>query len=274
MQFGTFMLVCVLVGQSLWVSGEEIKTIDLLQKVASQAVSEYELTVLKDTPAKATLTEKPVVRFVMERCEGAFIYLWTLDGLPVAVAQIYHRRFPRRPVPLWLHQFRSLTADSMELRKDSAVMWQPKSAGLKWESFPSAPEPSCQAVGRRSQRKQLSRLFEATEIMGGEGNEREYQLTRKPRELFVYQSESEGQKVDGSIFWFARDDGNDPELLLMVEAVGETKPERWRFALVPFTPYQVNVQFEDEPFRSFPNLVNQTQPTEPNHIWSFNATEE
>ena len=251
----------------------EPKRIDRLQEVASQAAGQYELTIQETPPRRAVLIPEPAIRFVMERCEGAFIYLWTVENQPVAVAQIYHRRFPNREKPLWLHQFRSLVDTPLELKRDARVFWRPAAGDIKWREFQGVPPPSSMLVSRRSQRKQLARKFHATEQLGGDDRTRLYQLELKPRELFTYQVNKGSKLVDGAIFWFARDDGNDPELLLIIEAFGKEKPDKWRYALVDFTSYRVDVKLNQELIETFPDTINQTRFDQPHHIWSHVAIE-
>ena len=60
--------------------------IDRLQETAVAAAADYDLTIGSTPLRKAQFVPDPAIRFVMERCEGAFIFLWTDRNQPIAVA--------------------------------------------------------------------------------------------------------------------------------------------------------------------------------------------
>lgn len=250
---------------------DEPSVIDALKSEATAAVQAYHLSIGGDPERVAELVPEPLISFVMRRVDGAFIFLWVEDNRPVAVAQIYHRlRLPDLS-PIWIHEFVSLSPDELELKSGGQVLWAPKGPGLEWHELPDAPPLTSIARLRHSQWKQLVRRFEASEQMISGGMERTFDLNLKPRELVAY-SVDDDEVPDGALFWYARADGNDPELLVGIEArpAGADGDIRWHYATTPFTTLPLEVHLDDSEVLSLPSRLNGTSIDDPHHVWSFN----
>lgn len=118
---------------------------------------------------------------------------------------------------LWIHEFQSLSAESMRFEYDGRAVWTPGKTGVAFKPLAGAPVPAKSSNGRLVQMRQLARRFSIKDDFEGASQDK-LRLMTTP--LLRYSSKS---ATDGALFTFAH--GTDPELLVMLEvrAAGEDK---------------------------------------------------
>jgi hypothetical protein len=212
---------------------------------------------------KAKFQREPVLRFTnaVSGVVDAGLFVWKDEKeCPVAVAQIFICPGTDK---LWLHEFQSLTTETMKFEYKGIIAWAPKSGGIEFESIDKVGEPAKSSEARLVQMRQISRRFSVKDDFGGVGDD-ELRLLSTP--MVRYSNEN---VLDGAIFAFAH--GTDPELLVIVEAPKPTieaskkatPTHSWRIALAPMTAYAISVKLDGKDFwsvasRNAPHAVTAT----------------
>jgi hypothetical protein len=204
-----------------------------LSERIEKSIDWYE--VLPDISAKTALRPVPVMRWrnVARGQDGeAMMVVWAHNGRPVAVASIY-------PWDGYMcHEFGSLSRQAKLVARDgSAVVWSPNTAGLDFKNVPDAPAPAETPTARLRQMKSIAERFKGT-MTGwkGDNSDRE-ELRLLLRPLFRYElkeaKEPNPNLQDGALFGFVI--GTDPEIVLVLEAVGPANEAVWQFAFARAT---------------------------------------
>ena len=196
--------------------------------------------------------KEPILRFtnpVSGVVDGG-LFVWQDEfECPVAVAQIF---IIPKTEKLWLHEFQSLTVDSLTFDYHGRTVWSPKSPGIKFEAISNVSEPSNKAAARLTQMRQIASRFSVKDDFEGAKAD---ELRLLPQPLVRYSNE---KVVDGGLFAYAH--GTDPELLLLIEAqkVEALKTDKsddkqksvWRVALAPMTAYAMTAKLDGQDFWS------------------------
>jgi hypothetical protein len=110
-------------------------------------------------------------------------------------------------------------------------------AGVEFKNVPDAPPPAETPAARLRQMKSIAERFKAT-MTGwkGDNSDRE-ELRLLPRPLFRYElkeaKESSPHLLDGALFAFVM--GTDPEVVIVLEAVGPANEAVWQYAFARAT---------------------------------------
>src|SRR4051794_6904411 len=193
----------------------------------------------------APLTPVPVIRWrnVARGQEGeAMMVVWPHNGRPVAMASIYPWNGSMT------HEFDSLSRDSKVIARDQGrVIWSPASAGVEFKEVPNAPKPAKSPAERLRQMKAIAAGFKATMTgWSGDNSDRE-ELRLLPRPLYRYDlaeaKAPEPPLTDGGLFAYVQ--GTDPEVVLVLEAVGPGDRADWQYALVRATSGGLEVKLGD-----------------------------
>jgi hypothetical protein len=196
----------------------------------------------------------PVRQFVND----GITCLWLEGNRPVAVITCWARSTEEdlRKGEL-LHEFVSLSAKPLIMRRGTQVIWSPR-ASVADQPLVSAPTPRTARTRRLTQMRELARRFQATSYK----MESPYELRLMPQPLYRYEDQEAGI-LDGGLFSFA--EGNDPEALLLLEAVAseEGKSHVWRYTLARMTSYRVVVRLDNrEVFAVAPYWRGPRSPTD------------
>jgi hypothetical protein len=219
---------------------EPKKLNDLIEK------SVYWYDVLPAADASTPLTPQPIHRWrnVIRGQEGeAMLVVWAHNGRPIAMAGIYPWEGKMS------HEFDSLSrAGKLVARDKDRVIWSPTKAGVEFKDVPDAPKPSKTAAERLRQMKAIAERFKAT-MTGWQGdNTDQEQLRLLPRELFRYDGtkarDADPNLLDGGLFAYVQ--GTDPEVVLVLEAVGTVDKSTWQYALVRATSGGLEVKLGGE----------------------------
>lgn len=204
-----------------------------LSELIEKSIDWYD--VLPDVSAKTTLRPQAVLRWrnVARGQDGeAMMAVWAHNGRPVAMASIY-------PWEGYLcHEFGSLSRENRLIARDKGtVVWSPNTAGVEFKEVPGAPAPAETPAARLRQMKAIAERFKGT-MTGwkGDNSDRE-ELRLLPRPLYRYELKEAKEPIaslkDGALFGFVM--GTDPEIVLVLEAVGPADHAIWQYAFARAT---------------------------------------
>jgi hypothetical protein len=219
---------------------EPARLSDLIEK----SVSWYE--VLPDADAPTPLTPVPVIRWrnVVRGQEGeAMMVVWPHNGRPVAMASIYPWNGKMN------HEFDSLSRSSKLVARDKdMVIWSPEAAGVEVKTVPGAPKPAKTTTERLRQMKTIAGRFKATMTGWAADNSDRESLRLLPRPLYRYDlaaaKEPDPNLLDGGLFAYVQ--GTDPEVILVLEAVGPADKPEWQYAFARATSGGLEVKLGDD----------------------------
>jgi hypothetical protein len=238
-------VLLALLGSSLTAAGkpkDEPEEPKRLNEAIEKSVGWYD--VIPQEGASA-LTPVPVLRWrnVVRGQEGeAMMVVWPHNGRPVAVASIYPWEGKMS------HEFDSLSRDAkLTARDKDRVIWSPETAGVEFKDLPKAPKPGKTTAERLRQMKAIAEGFKAT-MTGWAGDNSDQELLRLlPRPLYRYDlanaREPDPNLLDGALFAYVM--GTDPEVVLVLEAVGTGEKAAWQYAFVRATSGGLEVKLGD-----------------------------
>lgn len=238
-----------------------------LREIALDSVKDYVVERPGAEKVEFVRVEQPIIRFTTNGIDEADIFLWTQQGRPALVGQVF--RLKNVEGGLWLHEFQSLSSGPFTLRREGKELWSPKTEGVTWRPLKTDLVPSDSARVRLTQFKQLARDFTGVEQTPGVGNGDElknFGLTLKPKEAYRYQSKAD-DVLDGIVFWFTQEENTDPELLLLIEAVSNGKESSWQYTLGRLTCWPMQIDHKGVRVADLPNMLNKSIKSEPYHIW-------
>ena len=232
-------------------------------ELLSSRVQQFEIEVAGDAKRKLTPGKQPILRWsnpVRDNLNDGVIYLFFEGVRPRAVVTVWADG-PKGNLAsgnLW-REFVSLSGEPLICRRDGTALWSPKTAGLVDQMLADAPAPAARPAQRLTQMRDLARRFEAVNYKMDVPNE--LRLLTQP--LHRYAKE-EGTTLDGALFAFV--EGNDPEVLLLLEAVSTDggKNHTWRYSLARMTGYSVSARLDGhEVFSALPYWKNPRTPADP-----------
>ncbi|HEY3789462.1 MAG TPA: hypothetical protein VGL71_11435 [Urbifossiella sp.] len=193
----------------------------------------------------AALKPVPVLRWrnVVRGQEGeAMMVVWPHGGRPIAMASIYPWEGKM------LHEFDSLSrGGKLMARERDRVIWSPQAAGVEFKELPKSPGPARTAAERLRQMKTMAEGFKATMTgWAADSSDRE-QLRLLPRPLHRYDlnvKNPDPKLLDGALFAYVL--GTDPEVVLILEAVGTSEKAEWQFAFARATSGGLEVKRDGE----------------------------
>ncbi|TWU15388.1 hypothetical protein [Allorhodopirellula heiligendammensis] len=150
------------------------------------------------------------------------------EGRPVAAVNIYP----------WdgnvCHELDVLSRQAnLRLSYDTGVQWQPAESAAVFHQIEGTDPPSPNPAVRLRQIKHFASLFSATLVGFNSDDSDRQELRRMPTPLYRYQVPSPEKArgvVDGAVFAFVQ--GNDPEVLLLIEAIRDNQTMHWEYAFV------------------------------------------
>jgi hypothetical protein len=215
-----------------------------LNERIEKAVSWYD--VLPGPDATVRLARQTVLRWrnVVRGQEGeALMVLWSHNGRPVAMASIYPWQGKMA------HEFDSLSRDKKVIARDGdQVIWSPEAAGVEFQDVPAAPRPAKTPAERLRQMKAIAGRFKAT-MTGWEADDTDREELRLlPRPLYRYELKKarkpDPNLLDGAMFAYVQ--GTDPEVVLLLEAIGTAEKSSWQYAFVRATSGGLEVKLGNE----------------------------
>jgi hypothetical protein len=211
----------------------------------------------------APLPTIPVIRWrnVARGQQGeAMMVVWPHNGRPIAMASIYPW------AGYMVHEFDSLSRDSkLTAREQGRVIWSPATAGVEFKGVPNAPKPAASLAERLRQMKAIAARFTATMTGWSADNSDREELRLPPRPLYRYDLTGakvpEPPLIDGGLFAYVQ--GTDPEVVLILEAVGTADKADWQYAFVRATSGGLEVKLGDRVVWTAPKGPQNRVPTLP-----------
>jgi hypothetical protein len=134
------------------------------------------------------------------------------------------------------HEFGSLSRSNKLVARDkTAVVWSPVKSGVEFRDVPDALAPAENPAARIRQMKAIAERFTARlpERNGAKGED----LRLLPKPLYRYDlkesKDADPSLQDGGMFAFVM--GTDPEVVLLLEAVGRDDKVVWKYAFARAT---------------------------------------
>jgi hypothetical protein len=213
-----------------------------LSEEIEQAVRWYDL--LPEDGA-APLPPVTVIRWrnVARGQEGeAMMVVWPQNGRPIAMASIYPW------AGYMVHEFDSLSrGHKLTAREQGRVIWSPATAGVEFHPLSDAAKPATSPAERVRQMKAIAERFKATMTGWSADNSDREELRLLPRPLYRYDLTAEKAPelplLDGGLFAYVQ--GTDPEVVLIIEAIGTADKADWQYAFVRATSGGVEAKLGD-----------------------------
>lgn len=224
-------------------------------RAAEIHVQKLELRAADDAARQIERVDQPLLSFgdpARVYSDGT-LWAWGDKGRPVAVMELWQDR--QALGLLWIHTLTLTSPRRATLTTPSSQRWQPAELPPKPTVFAEAPSPAPKASSRLRQFKELARRFTAYEHFDPDNSRVELRLLVQP----VHRYSDPGSNLqDGAIFILAH--GTNPEIVLMIEAMGETvATSRWHYNVLRSTHAETHVQLDG-------HEVWQCPPAEPDHI--------
>jgi hypothetical protein len=220
---------------------------ETLQKLADESRSRAEgIRVSVEAgglAAKATVHPTPLMKYTdpPRLIEMATLWVWQVEGCPVAVGKVEAYRRPAGTK--WLYCFTSASAGLVEGAWPDGRRFQASKPGIEWTAL-KGPVPQETGAGRRRQMKELFHRFSATvrdDILKTSDD-----LRPLARPLHEYSSPRQGV-LQGVLCGFAAN-GTNPDVIVALEAVGPSEgkdaPKSWRFGVIGMTASGISVKLD------------------------------
>lgn len=208
---------------------DEKQLVKLLEPYYQEQAAEYEFFLDEARQQKCELVEKPVMRWTADGNSGA-VWVWTRQGRAEVIGCLGAYVNPSGKLE-GFHEFHALTVKPLQKVGIGTVRsWESQKPGVELKRLASAEEPAATDKLRLIQMRSLAREFTA-QMRSGKNT---HTLRLTPTPLFRFQS-TNPDVLDGALFSFLWDNGTDPEVLLLLEALKTAEGPRWHFTPVRFT---------------------------------------
>ena len=125
----------------------------------------------------------------------------------------------------------------MIARDGDRLIWSPETPGVEFKDVPAASKPAKSPAERLRQMKAIAEKFKATMTGWSADNTDQEQLRLLARPLHRYDlanaKEPAADLLDGALFAYVQ--GTDPEVILILEAIGTGEKAAWQFAFARAT---------------------------------------
>lgn len=210
-------------------------------KLMAGTVAEFALYDENSPDMPLALTEVPALRYsnsVRGEYNDGAIFFWLSGKRPAAVAS------------LWMlgdvqigHEFSSLSSHPLRCVRNGKVVWSPATAGLCHQPLSSAPRAGHTAEQRLIQMRQVVRRFNGELFPRMAEGAEQLRLLTQP----IYRYADERQNiVDGAVFALAQ--GNDPELLVVLELARSTDGDGvdWNYSLARVSSFRMRALLDGD----------------------------
>jgi hypothetical protein len=223
---------------------------DLARKmlpVYAKEAGEYAIAVESAPDKPLERKAEPVFEWsnpVRSGLQQGVIYVWLRDGRPAALGSFWSQPEDRKIVGRKVyHEFHALDREKLVVARPAGALneWKPQ-AGLARSPLADAPAPAAAAGARLVQMRRLAQEFTGHSL---DEAKKRLDLRLLPAPLYRY-PEAKSGVADGAVFTLVSGDGTDPEVLLLIEAIGEGGKLRWEYALGRFSDRSLYVQRNDK----------------------------
>ncbi len=243
----TFVLGLVLMGAVVKIGFGNESTADELAtvepgnaKVLREYAVRHRLRSTNDASRMVEMLPQPVLAWTNPTRGDVFggIFLWVDGRRPIAYGGMFV--WMEQPQKKLGREFHVLSPQQITVDFDNQAVWSPTADDFRFQSVPNLELRSTTTeLGRLRSMKQIANRF-TIEITNRDVNPEQVRLLPTP--IYRY-ADREADIVDGAIFAFVQ--GNDPEVLLIVEAIGQVdKSIAFRYAIARCTTWAVDASFE------------------------------
>lgn len=232
-----FWLAAAVVMNAICLADEPEEEDELLQAMRARVNLLHLAFAGEEEGEPLTLVTQPILRYgdPTRIDEDGTLWIWTRGERPAAIMCLFRGR-PNGGAP-WNYEFTSLTDRPLSLTGRSWT-WDPEEQERKWIELEQEVPDGRSA--RLTALRALARQFEASATFNGQT----YTLRLVPTPLYRYDDEDAGV-VDGALFSMAN--GTNPEVLLQIEARGDTNgPPRWFASIGRMGAALMDVRFAGE----------------------------
>ncbi|MBI3463630.1 MAG: hypothetical protein HY000_11315, partial [Planctomycetes bacterium] len=142
----------------------------------------------------------------------------------------------------------SFSATPLDCRRGDVSVWSPKTGGLLVQRLDGATPPAASQARRLAQMREIARRFSVSHYSSAQETT---QLRLLPTPLYRFAAQGEGV-LDGALFAFVV--SSDPEMLLLIEAVGDSAQQAgWRYSLGRMSSGRLAVRLDDREIWSLSN---------------------
>ena len=183
--------------------------------------------------------EGPVQRWshpISPAIPDATVFLWTVDSRPVVAVQVFYMG----GFPNWSQEFTVMTDRPVTATDKGKQFWATKANAVTPLKLEGLPRVASRDTLRLTQMRAIARKFDAVHRLEEDSPTN---LKVLPTPLYRFKSES-ARIVDGAVFSLAS--GIDPEILLLIEAVGDESESRWQVSAAPMTIFACRMKWNDE----------------------------
>lgn len=167
------------------------------------------------------------------------VFLWRDGERPLAYGGVYI--WKDNGQTLLSREFHSLTNEKLSATFDGQSVWTPSGSNLQFKPLKKGNVPAASPLQRL---RQIKRIAAAFEIEISQHQRTTDKLRALPTPIYRYRDEKSGI-VDGVIIAFCQ--GNDPEALLVVEAIkSDAVKMKWRYALARSTAWAIKATMDNE----------------------------
>jgi hypothetical protein len=242
-------------------ASDEVADTERLSKLIEDAVDDYQL--YADPDSSDELTARPVIRWrnAARGQDGeAMLVIWLSHGHPLAMASIYPWAGDMK------HEFDLLARKpGLVAKAEGQVIWSPGSAGVEFRKVPKAKAPGTTPAARLRDMKALAERFEGTMTGWNAADSDNETLRLLPRPIYRYEisqsKEADDIPLDGALFAFTT--GTDPEIVLVLEAVGNGDSASWEYACVRATSGGLEMRLDGATVWTAGKFPVSSQPGQP-----------
>jgi hypothetical protein len=233
-------------GQAATAQDEAAASKASLERIVAD-LADFGISTAVKPAQKLTLSGEPVLRwnYPSRNLDDAALFVWLGKDRPEVVTTVmsYHDGAgnPRRA-----YEFLSISQEPLDALQNGNRVWYPEKPGFTWKTLPGAPAPARTLPERRRQMRDLAARFQAA--VSSDKNRYELRVLSQP--LYRYQN-AKADILDGCLFAFV--EGTDPELILALES--PAGDPGWKFATGRLTRYKIEVQFDNQVVREFPEMT-------------------
>jgi hypothetical protein len=217
---------------------------DLRFEFMKDAAKRYTMTIAGASRSALTLQPDPAFR-LGKQGDGAVmdgaIFLWAdQTGRPASAAQLFLFKWSDRPAGEWIHEFTSLSTETITATQGGKARWQPAVPGVKFQPISGAPKPAGTPQQRLRQMRDLAGEFRADDDFWGRGWSA---LRLLPTPISRY-GKAGSTPDDGAMFAFVL--GTDPEAFLFIEERPGAAGLAWQYAFAPMTCWALKAEHKSQ----------------------------
>jgi hypothetical protein len=204
-----------------------------------------DVKVFVDGQAEEPLRPEVVLRWqnpIRVQTGAAVFAIWPHNGRPEAMASVF----------VWngdlCHEFGSLTRGEKLIARHSSGERLLREPGVEFKLVPDSDRPADMPAARLRQMRAIAERFTARLVDQTRNNENQEVLRLLAKPLYRYEIKTPGagplRLFDGGVFAYVM--GTDPEVVLLLEAVGPENEAVWQYAFAIATTHAVEARLGDE----------------------------